>query len=219
MSSPSPRVPERWRVDPRRPAAAAIEAAAQAVAAGQLVAIPTETYYALAVDVRQPGALERLLRLKGRFADGKPLLLLVSSTSMARRHAAMIPSGFESLASACWPGPLTLIVPAVDGLPRAVVSGAGNVAMRLSRHPVTAALVSAVGAPVTGTSANLADEAPHREAGTLIDQLGFRIDGVLDGGTTPGGPASTLLDLTADPARILRSGPVDRRTIERVLGG
>lgn len=217
MSCPVTGLPERWQVNPRHPTMPEVEGAATAITAGQLIAIPTETYYALAVDVRCFRTLERLLKLKGRSSADKPLLLLVSSTSMARRHSATIPKGFEALAAACWPGPLTLIVPAAATLPRAVVSVAGNVAMRVSPHPVAATLLRAVGAPITGTSANLAEEAPHREAGVLIDDLGLHIDGVLDGGPTKGGPASTLLDLTADPACILRSGAVDRQTIERAL--
>src|SRR5262249_36958519 len=146
-------------------------------------------------------------RAKGRPAD-KPLLVLVDSVSMVARVAGDVPARARRLMDRFWPGPLTLVLPAHPPLPVAPTARTGTVGGRLSSHPLSSALVTALGAPITAPSANRHGAPSPRTADEVVESLGSRIDLVLDGGATPGGPPSTLLDLTRTPAVVLRAGAV-----------
>lgn len=180
--------------------------AAAAIVRGEIVAYPTETFYGLAVDALNVTALERLFALKGR-GENKASALLVSDLAMFAELCRDIPQPALELAKRHWPGPLTLAVPARDGLPAAIVTD-GCVAARVSSHPVAQALVVAVGRPITATSANPSGAAPVRRA----DQLGPLFPGggfhILDGGETAGGAPSTLARIRDDRIEVLRAGPI-----------
>jgi L-threonylcarbamoyladenylate synthase len=199
--------PVRLVVDASRPDPAALEAAARVLREGGLVAFPTETFYGLGAHALQERAVARVFRAKGRPAD-KPLLVLVASLAMVEQVARQVPDRARRLMARHWPGPLTLVLPARAELPAALTAGTGTIGVRLSGHPVARALVHAVGAPVTAPSANLHDGAPPRTAADVLRAVGERIDLVLDGGPTPGGPPSTVLDVTAVPPALLRPGAV-----------
>jgi len=110
-----------------------------------------------------------------------------------------------------------VVVPAPAGLDPAITAGGATVALRHPDHPVAAAVVRALGHPVTGTSANRSGTAPTRHAGAIELQPGFPLDGIVDAGPTPGGPASTLLDITRTPARVIREGAVAGETIAGII--
>jgi L-threonylcarbamoyladenylate synthase len=180
--------------------------AAAAVLRGEIVAYPTETFYGLAVLALDTRSLERLFALKGR-GENKASALLVSDVAMFSELCAELPPRAVALAQAHWPGPLTLAVPARTGLPSAIVTD-GCVAARVSSHPVAHALVTAVGRPITATSANRSGSPAVRRASELEVQFpdgGFHI---LDGGETPGGAPSTLARIRDGRLEILRPGPV-----------
>jgi L-threonylcarbamoyladenylate synthase len=180
--------------------------AAAAVLRGEIVAYPTETFYGLAVLALDTRSLERLFALKGR-GENKASALLVSDVVMFSELCAELPPRAVALAQAHWPGPLTLAVPARPGLPSAIVTD-GCVAARVSSHPVAHALVTAVGRPITATSANRSGSPAVRRARELEVQFpdgGFHI---LDGGETPGGAPSTLARIRDGRLEILRPGPV-----------
>jgi L-threonylcarbamoyladenylate synthase len=149
----------------------------------------------------------RVFLAKGRPAD-KPLLVLVDSLEMVARIARDVPALARRLMARYWPGALTLVLRAHGDLPDALTAGTGTIGVRLPGHPVARALVGALGSPVTAPSANPHGQASPRTADEVIAGLGDGVDLVLDGGTTPGGPASTLLDLTRTPPVILRAGAV-----------
>lgn len=202
--------PPRARVVPVNPEAPAVEGVAEAARLlrdGGLVAFPTETFYGLGANAFDATAVSRVFRAKGRPAD-KPLLVLVDSVAMAETVAAEIPVRARRLMSRYWPGPLTLILPARPALPLALTAGTGTIGLRVPGHPVARALVRAAGCPITAPSANLHGGPSPRTAAEVLAGLGDRVDVILDGGPTPGGPASTLLDLTAEPPRIVRRGAV-----------
>jgi L-threonylcarbamoyladenylate synthase len=199
--------PARLVVDASRPAPAPVEEAARVLRARGLVAFPTETFYGLGADALDEAAVARVFQAKGRPAD-KPLLVLVDSVSMVARVAKDVTARARRLMDRYWPGPLTLVLGAHPGLPAALTGGTGTIGVRLSGHPVARALVSALGAPITAPSANPHGAPSPRTADEVVESLGGRIDLVLDGGLTPGGPASTLLDLTRTPAVVLRAGAV-----------
>jgi L-threonylcarbamoyladenylate synthase len=192
-------------VDPAAPAAA-LEQAAAVLRADGLVAFPTETFYGLGAAALRPAAVRRVFEVKGR-PEGKPLLVLVDSVAMADQLAASISPRARELMARHWPGALTLVLPARPEIPVEVTAGSGTIGVRLSAHPVAHALVSALGAPVTAPSANPSDQAPPTTAAAVVAYFGDEAL-VLDGGPTPGGEPSTVLDVTVDPPRLIRAGAV-----------
>ncbi|HSH46056.1 MAG TPA: L-threonylcarbamoyladenylate synthase [Longimicrobiales bacterium] len=188
--------------------ASARERVAAHVAAGGLVAYPTETVYGLGCSL-VPEGLRRLVALKG----DRPFLLLV-------RDAAEVDvldwsAAARSLARHFWPGPLTLALRDPTGtFPREVVGPQGLVAVRVSPHPAIPALLDAVGGPITSTSANPPGVEPARDARTVADALRAVPELlVLDGGPLPPGPPSTIVRCDGPVARILREGAVERSAI------
>jgi L-threonylcarbamoyladenylate synthase len=185
---------------------ARIAAAAAVIRRGEVVAFPTETYYGLAVDALDESALERLFALKGRSAE-KASALLVSDMAMFAELCAEVPRRARALAAAHWPGPLTIALPARAGLPSAIVSD-GFVAARVSSHPLAAALVEAVGRPITATSANPSGVPPARTVAEVAARfVGGKLH-LLDGGQTAGGPPSTLVRVHGEVVDVLRKGSI-----------
>jgi len=199
--------PVRLAVDVSHPAASALETAARLLRARGLVAFPTETFYALGANALDEAAVARVFHAKGRPAD-KPILVLVDSLEMVAEVARDVSALARRLMARYWPGALTLVLRAHAGLPDALTAGTGTIGVRLPGHPVARALVGALGGPVTAPSANPHGQASPRTADEVIAGLAERVDLVLDGGATPGGPASTLLDLTRTPPVVLRAGAV-----------
>jgi len=195
----------------------AIAAAAAAVASGGVVAYPTETYYALGADPSNIAALEAVSSLKGRDSADKPFLLLIDSLQEVRAWVSKLPAEFAPLAERFWPGPLTLVLPASPDIPRALTGGRGGVALRWTSHPVARRLIRACGGALTGTSANPTGEAPADTAQQALESCGAGIARLVDGGRTPGGPPSTVLDLTGKRASVLRSGAVSTEAIGQIV--
>ncbi len=198
-------------VDPVAPTRATLRAAADTLRAGGVVALPTETFYGLAAAALDAGSVRRIFELKGR-PDSKPLLVLVASVAMAET-VARVTTAAHDLMMRYWPGALTLVLPALPTVPLVVTAGTGTLGVRLSPHPVARGLVELLGEPVTAPSANPNGLAPPTTAAGVLAYFPEGLDLVLDGGTTPGGEPSTVLDLTAEPARVLRQGAVIVRDI------
>ena len=171
-----------------------------------LVAFPTETFYGLGAAALRPSAVRRVFEVKGR-PEGKPLLVLVDSIAMAEGLAAVVGPRARELMARHWPGPLTLVLPARRDVPAEVTAGSGTIGVRLSAHPVARALVSALGGPITAPSANPTDQLPPTTAAGVVAYFGDAAL-VLDGGVTPGGAPSTVLDVTVEPPRLIRAGAI-----------
>jgi len=184
-----------------------IAPAVAAIRRGEIVAFPTETYYGLGVDALDARALERLFAFKGRGAH-KASALLVADMAMFAGLCVEVPARARELAAVHWPGPLTIALPARPDLPAAIVSD-GCVAARVCSHPLAAALVEAVGRPITSTSANPAGAAPSRSAAEVAAHFAGKEFFLLDGGQTPGGPPSTLVRLRGGEMEILRPGAIE----------
>jgi L-threonylcarbamoyladenylate synthase len=199
--------PARLVVDASRPDPAALDRAARVLKGGGLVALPTETFYGLGAHAFDPVAVGRIFEVKGRPAD-KPLLVLVDSLAMVERVAREVSDRARRLAARYWPGPLTLVLPAHPAVPAGLTAGTGTIGVRLSGHAVARALVAALGGPVTAPSANPHGGPSPRTADEVIAAIGTGLDLVLDAGATPGGPASTVLDLTKAVPAVLRPGAV-----------
>ena len=199
-----------------RGGSAAIARAADVLRRRGLVAYPTETFYGIGADAFSPDAVARVVALKGRPAD-RPIPLILPGPETLSRVARAISPEARILAGRFWPGPLTLVVHGVEDLPAAITAGTGKVGVRLSGHPVAAALAAAFGGPITATSANPGGAPPARSIAELDPLIADGVDLVLDGGETPGGPPSTVLDLTCDPPRVLRGGAVSEPEIRAAL--
>jgi L-threonylcarbamoyladenylate synthase len=192
------------------------QAARGHLAAGRLLALPTETFYALAAHPFEEEALARLFTLKGRTPD-KPVLLLVSDLDMVRSVATDIPPRAYDLMAQFWPGPLTLILPARPGLSLKLTGGTEGVGLRAPRQEVTCRLIHALGFPVTGTSANRAGKAPFTRAEEVEREFGNDLALVLDAGPCPGGLPSTIVDVRVSPFRLLRAGAVALPEIRKII--
>ncbi len=203
-------------VDATSPEPALLEEAGKALKRARLIVYPTETFYALGADALNQAALARLFELKGRSKE-KVLSVIVASRAMLAELAAEVPEEADRLADRFWPGPLTLILKAKPGLPQGIVSAKGAVAARISSHPVANQLVNILGRAITATSANPSGQKAPTQADQVIESFGHKIDLILDAGPSRGGKASTLVDLTGKPPRILRPGAISKEAIWAVL--
>jgi L-threonylcarbamoyladenylate synthase len=194
-------------VDPVQPDQSVMRAAGALIAAGGLVAFPTESFYGLGADALDAAAIARVFEVKGR-PEGKPLLVLVDSVEMAERLTIHIGDGARALMRRHWPGPLTLVLEAARTVPPGLTGGTGTVGVRMPGHSVAHALVRAAARPVTAPSANPSAAPPPLTAAAVREYFDGRIELILDGGATAGGAGSTVADCTVWPPRILRQGPV-----------
>jgi L-threonylcarbamoyladenylate synthase len=179
-----------------------------------VVSLPTESFYGLAVAPFDERALARLWQVKGR-SEGKPILVLVGDRPQLGPFVRTIPHAANVLMNAFWPGPLTIVFPAALGLSNAVTAGTGSVGIRLSAWQPLVDLLCRVG-PVTGTSANREGMPPPRTAEEVQNCLGGVLDLIIDGGPTPGGQPSTVIDVQG-PIRIIRDGSIGRDAIAAQL--
>ena len=186
------------------------------ILSGGLVAFPTESFYGLAVNSFDEKAVKRLFQVKKRKSD-QPILLLIPSIESLDQYVRNIPEVAYKLIERFWPGGLTLIFQAASNISPLLSAGTGKTGVRLSSHPVAAALVKSIGIPITGTSANISGQSPCSTADQVLESLGHSVDLILDGGSTEGKAGSTLLDVTKDPPVILRQGMIGRTEIEEFL--
>jgi L-threonylcarbamoyladenylate synthase len=171
-------------------------AVAETVRGGGLILFPTDTLYGLGADPLSPAGLAALFRLKGR-DPGKPVPVLLSDAAHLGRYAAAVPGPWRVLMARFWPGPLTLLFPAVAGLPPGIRSASGTVALRVPGGALCRAVLAAAGGSLTGTSANPAGAAGSGDPAAALRALGGGVDLFVNGGTLPGSLASTILDVDA----------------------
>jgi len=186
---------------------AAVKDAAKVILSGGVVAVPTESFYGLAVHALNERAIKRLFAVKQRREDN-PVLILIPSKESLSSHVSEVSEKALMLIERFWPGGLTMVFFARPILPRSLTSGTGKIGVRLSSHPLPTELARAVGAPITGTSANRTGQPPCSTTKEVMKAVGDDIDLILDGGKTRGGKGSTVLDVTVDPPVIVREGIV-----------
>ncbi len=203
-------------VDPHMPDPQAIADAAAVLRAGRLVGLPTETVYGLGARALDAEALARIFRAKGR-PSSHPVIVHVLNATQARALAAVWPEDAGRLAEELWPGPLTLVVERGPVVPAAVAGGGPSVAVRAPSHPVARAVIEALGEPIAAPSANRYQGLSPTQASHVVKQLGGRVDLVLDAGPCEAGIESTVVDVRAAPARVLRPGAVSMASLRKVL--
>lgn len=195
----------------------ALERALELLQRGEVVAVPTDTVYGIAADGLNAGAVEKLFVAKDR-PSHKAIVLLIGEYDDLAQVAAYVSPTAQHLAERFWPGGLTLIVNAQEGLPNNLRAESNTIGVRLPNSELVRSLARRLGRPLATTSANRSGGANPMTAQDVIGDLDGRIALVLDGGATPGNVASTVLDCTVEPPRLLRAGAIPVAEIENVLG-
>ena len=185
---------------------------------GAVVAVPTDTLYALAADPVNLAAVEEIFRVKGR-PEHRALPILINSLIYAQVLAKDLPDNFFRLAQACWPGPLTIVVDASNRLPLKVTANTRRVALRWPKHKIVSDLIAELGVPLTGTSANLSGSPTCESGDEVFRQLGDRLPLILDAGETNGSLPSTIVELHGDLWCVGREGATSNDDIRQALEG
>jgi L-threonylcarbamoyladenylate synthase len=191
----------------------AIPTAARIISEGGLIAFPTDTIYGVAGDPLNPDSLRKIYQAKER-PDEKALPVLIGALDQLTALVSALSPEVEAIAKSFWPGPLTLVLPLNPNLPPELTAYP-TVGVRMPDHPFTLALLRRTG-PLATTSANISGGPNPTTAQNVLDQLGGRIDLILDGGPTPGPTASTVADVSSSPIKILREGPISLSDLQNL---
>lgn len=195
------------RINPVKPSYESIIPAVETIRTGGVVAYPTETFYGLGVDALNKDSLKKIYELKKRHFS-QPLSILIYSRDVLPEYVEVIPELAWRLINQFWPGPLTLIFSASPPLPPLLCSQTKKVAIRISSHPIARALAEGLHSPITSTSANVSGSASCTTPEEVTLQLGDTVDLIIDGGRTAGDKASTIIDVTQSPPRLIREGAI-----------
>jgi L-threonylcarbamoyladenylate synthase len=197
----------RLVVNQIEPEPAILERVAAVIRAGGVVALPTDTLYGLAADPFNAPAVRRVFLVKGR-TSGRALPLVAADVAQINAQLGLLPPLALALAEGFWPGPLTLLVPASGALAADVTGGTGRVGVRVPAHAVARGLCRACGSVLTATSANLSGRPASNDPDDVARSLGSELDVLLDAGKAPGGPSSTIVDVTGVEPQLVRAGAI-----------
>jgi len=198
-------------------AAGTAEIAASIIQSGGLVAIPTETVYGLGANGLDEAAVSKIFEAKGRPQDN-PLILHVADSRDMERFCRSIPQAAYALAEAFWPGPLTIVLPARDVVPKRTTAGLSTVAVRCPDCAITRRVIALAGVPIAAPSANISGKPSTTTAAHVRHDHDGRIDAIIDGGPCRVGVESTIVDLTEERPRLLRPGGITPEQLLQVLG-
>ena len=207
---------ELLKVSAEAPEASSLRYACDFIQRGQVVGIPTDTYYGLAADPFNLAAVGEIYRVKGR-PETRALPILVNSIEQAKTLAREVPDNFLKLARAFWPGALTLLLDASNRIPLKVTANTGRVALRWADCKIVRTLIEVLEGPITGTSANISGFPACTNAEQLVKQLGERLPLILDAGETGAVLASTIIDLRGERWHIIREGIITEADIRAAL--
>ena len=205
------------KVDSQQPDLKQVQTAAKIIRKGGLVAFPTETVYGLGADALNSKAVLALFKAKKRPLDNPPIVH-VENINDVHTLTEQVPPEADTLMKKFWPGPLTLVFKRSKAVPDVTVAGLDTVAIRMPNHPVALALIKESRCPIAAPSANLAGKPSPTSAQHVFTDLNGRIDAILDAGPTRIGVESTVLDLSSEPAMILRPGGTSLEALKNVLG-
>jgi L-threonylcarbamoyladenylate synthase len=197
---------ERIAIDPTSPDPEGVALAAESLRRGGVVAYPTDTLYALAVDPRRDETVRKLFDLKGR--DYSSPVPLIAADAAQARQAGVFGALEERMAARLWPGPLTIVVPAANVLSRLLSGDQGTLGVRVPAHAAARALAAVFGSCITATSANISGQPASATPDEVAAAFAGRIDTLLDGGPVPGGPPSTIVQIVDGQPTMHRAGAV-----------
>ena len=195
-------------IDPQEPDRRIVSEAAEAILRGGVIAFPTDTFYGLGCSLMDPAAVDMLYRLKRR-PQNLAVISLISDPAEVEALASDIPDVASTLMKRFWPGPLSIVFRASIVVPAACRGPKETIALRYPQHPLSLALVHALGGPIVASSANLSGQPPAKSAEEVIRAFGNQLDLVLDGGPSQAVVPSTLVDVTSGRVEVLRAGAVD----------
>ena len=188
--------------------------AAEIIAGGGIVAYPTETFYGLGADATNEKAIEKIFAVKGRNFNN-PISLIIGQADDIHPLVQDVPEAARKLMKTFWPGALTIVFLAANNVSPLLTAQSGKIGLRVSSHPGAQGIVQKLKRPLTATSANLTGAPECTRASEVAEQIGDKIDAIIDLGPTPGAAGSTIIDITCDPPVILREGVISRKTIEK----
>src|SRR5271154_814013 len=195
----------------------AVRRAVELLRAGEVVALPTETVYGLAANAFDENAVAKIFQIKGRPANN-PIIVHVAGIEMAKSCAKNFPMIAEKLSKSFWPGPLTIVLSRSKEIPEIVTAGGETVGIRWPSHPFIQAVIRECDFPLAAPSANLSESISPTNAEHVRQQLGGKIQLIVDGGQSQVGIESTVLDLTVSPPQILRPGMIHAGSLAAVCG-
>ncbi|MFC1998473.1 L-threonylcarbamoyladenylate synthase [Chloroflexota bacterium] len=193
------------------------ESAIDLIKEGGAVALPTDTAYCLAADIHIDGAVKKVFEIKNRPLD-KALPVFLPNKEALASVASDIPDIAWRLADSFWPGGLTLILKKHPSLLTLAISGGNTLAVRVPNHPIPLNIITSIGSPITGTSANISGQKSPVTADEVYRQIGDRVDMIVDGGKCPIAALSTIIDLSGSVPSILRDGAITKERIEKACG-
>jgi L-threonylcarbamoyladenylate synthase len=190
--------------------------AAKILMDGGIIAYPTETFYGLGADATNEKAIQKIFAVKGRNFKN-PISLIIGNPDDIYPLVQDIPESAKKLMAAFWPGALTIVFSAADSVSPILTAGSGKIGLRVSSHPGARGIVQKLKRPLTATSANLSGAPECTRAFEVAEQIGDKIDAIVDLGDTPGTKGSTIIDVTCDPPFILREGAISKEAIEECI--
>jgi L-threonylcarbamoyladenylate synthase len=210
-------MPEILKVNDQISEEIVLTKAAEIVVGGGIIAYPTETFYGLGADATNEKAVNKIYKIKGRnFLN--PISVIIGRTENLYPLVQSVPPATQKLMQAFWPGALTIIFKASNGVLPVLTAGTGKIGVRVSGNNAAQAIAQKLGHPLTATSANLSGKPECSRASEVAQQIGTKIDAIVDFGPTTGNKVSTIIDVTCDPPEILREGTISRQSIEKILG-
>ena len=207
-------MPEILKINADKPEEKILTRAVEILSGGGIIAYPTETFYGLGADATNPKAIEKIFTVKGR--DFKnPISLIIGNPDDVYPLVKDIPESAKKLMAVFWPGALTIVFAASDKISPLLTAGTGKIGLRVSSHPFALKIIQKFKKPLTATSANASGKPECSLASDVIEQIGDKIDAIIDGEQTKGVKASTIIDVTCNPPVILREGAISRKEIEK----
>ena len=204
------------KVDPIVPDPLMISEAALLIHRDGVVVFPTETLYGLGVNALSENAIKKVFKIKDR-DYGKPMPILIHKKEVLSEFVSYVPEKAENLIEKFWPGGLTIIFEASPKLPSLLTGNTGKIGIRISNNPIAQELVKQTNIPITATSANISGQKGCTTALEVYENLGSRVDLILDGGKTKSPMGSTVIDVTCTPIKIIREGVVSLRDLKEYL--
>lgn len=190
--------------------------AAEFIKNGNIVAFPTETVYGIGTNIFDYNAVDSIFQIKNRNYS-KPLSAHISNIKMVEKVSNIIPDLFYELANICLPGPLTMIIPASNNIPKIVTANTNTIAIRFPSNPVCKKLIDAVGFPIAATSANISGTKSATNINEINNELNEKITAAIDGGNCELKIESTIINLVGKP-KLIRKGAISVKTIEGIIG-
>ena len=211
-------MPEILKIGDKNSEEIILTRAAEIIAHGGIIAYPTETFYGLGADATNEKAIQKIFAIKGRNFKN-PISLIIGQTDNIYPLVQDVPQTAQKLMTAFWPGALTIVFLAANNVSPLLTAGSGKIGLRVSSHPGARGIIQRLKRPLTATSANLTGAPECTRASEVAEQIGDKIDAIVDLGDTPGTKGSTIIDVTCDPPVILREGVISREEIEKQIDG